>query len=66
MRTPLPGTVLRVAASAGQPIKRGDDLIVIESMKMEQPIKAPCDGVVVEIWVDTGDTVESDQIVAII
>ncbi|NMA21862.1 MAG: biotin attachment protein [Lentisphaerae bacterium] len=66
VRTPLPGTVLRVAASAGQPIKRGDDLIVIESMKMEQPIKAPNDGVVVEICVAAGDTVESDQIVAII
>jgi biotin carboxyl carrier protein len=66
VRTPLPGTVLRVAASAGQAVKRGDDLIVIESMKMEQPIKAPSDGVVVEITVDTGDTVESDQIVAII
>ena len=64
--TPLPGTVLRVVASVGQAVKTGDDLIVIESMKMEQPIKSPSDGVVAEITVNTGDTVESDQIVAII
>lgn len=66
VRTPLPGTVLRVVASVGQAVKTGDDLIVIESMKMEQPIKSPGDGVVSEITVNTGDTVESDQIVAII
>ncbi|MFA6928959.1 MAG: biotin/lipoyl-containing protein [Lentisphaeria bacterium] len=66
VRSPIPGTVLRVVANVGQAIKTGDDLIVIESMKMEQPIKAPSNGTVKAIQVDTGDTVESDQIVAII
>jgi pyruvate carboxylase subunit B len=66
IRTPLPGTVLRVVANVGQAVKPGDDLIVIESMKMEQPIKAPSEGVVQDIFVSSGDTVDSDQVVAII
>ncbi|NMA43795.1 MAG: biotin attachment protein [Oligosphaeraceae bacterium] len=66
IRTPLPGTVLRVVAEVGQSIKAGDEIIIIESMKMEQPIKADADGVVQSINVDTGDTVEADQVIAVI
>lgn len=63
---PMPGTVLRVEASVGQAVKRGDNLIVIEAMKMEQEIKATVDGTVNAITVNQGDTVESGQIVAVI
>lgn len=63
---PMPGTVLRVEASVGQAVKRGDNLIVIEAMKMEQEIKATVDGTVSAITVNQGDTVESGQIVAVI
>jgi len=63
---PMPGTVLRVIASVGQVVKTGDDIIILEAMKMEQPIKATQDGVIHSLLVDTGDTVESGQAVAII
>ena len=63
---PMPGTVLRINVAAGQAVKKGDDLISIEAMKMEQPIKAPDDGTVASINVAQGDTVESGQVVAVI
>ena len=63
---PMPGTVLRINVAAGQAVKKGDDLIIIEAMKMEQPIKAPADGTVASVNVAQGDTVESGQVVAVI
>ncbi len=66
VKAPMPGTVLRVLANVGDAVKKGDDIIIIEAMKMEQSIKAPADGTVAAISVAQGDTVESDQDVAII
>lgn len=66
VKAPMPGTVLRINVAAGQAVKKGDDLIIIEAMKMEQAIKAPADGTVASINVAQGDTVETDQVVAII
>jgi pyruvate carboxylase subunit B len=63
---PMPGTVLRIEVSIGQAVKKGDNLITIEAMKMEQEIKATADGTVAAINVAQGDTVESGQVVAII
>ncbi|NLE53498.1 MAG: biotin attachment protein, partial [Lentisphaerae bacterium] len=63
---PMPGTVLRIEAGVGQAVKRGDNIIVIEAMKMEQEIKATVDGTVSAISVNQGDTVESGQVVAVI
>ena len=62
----MPGTVLRINVAAGQAVKKGDDLIILEAMKMEQAIKAPADGTVASINVAQGDTVETDQVVAVI
>ncbi|NLF93938.1 MAG: biotin attachment protein, partial [Oligosphaeraceae bacterium] len=63
---PMPGTVLRVVAAVGQAVKAGDDIIILEAMKMEQPIKAHQDGVIQSLLVDNGDTVESGQVIAVI
>jgi pyruvate carboxylase subunit B len=63
---PMPGTVLRVVVAVGQSVKSGDDIIILEAMKMEQPIKAFQDGVVQSLLVDNGDTVEAGQVIAII
>ncbi len=63
---PMPGTVLSIKAEVGQAVKRGDDIIMIEAMKMEQAIKAPADGTVAAINVAQGDTVSTGQVVAII
>ena len=46
VKAPMPGTVVNVVVSAGQAVKSGDDLVFIEAMKMETPVKAPQDGTV--------------------
>jgi pyruvate carboxylase subunit B len=52
---PVPGLVLRITAPAGTAVKKDDEILVIEAMKMEMPIKAPKDGVVASIAVGNGD-----------
>lgn len=56
---PLPGTVLSVKVSAGQTVKAGDVVAVIEAMKMENEIAAPQDGTVSSVAVSNGQAVES-------
>ena len=64
--SPMPGTILSVAVSVGQAVKSGDVLMVLEAMKMENDIVAPCDGVVKQILVTKGSTVDTDQTLVII
>ena len=58
----MPGTVVRVAVSSGQAVKSGDDLVFIEAMKMETPVKAPQDGTVASIEVAKGEAVDSGKV----
>lgn len=62
--SPLPGLVIRVTANAGTAVKTGDEILVIEAMKMEVSIKAPCDGTVGAIKVAPGEKIQSGQEVA--
>ena len=62
IKAPMPGTVVRVAASAGQAVKSGDDLVFIEAMKMETPVKAPQDGTVATVEVAKGEAVDSGKV----
>ena len=64
VKTPMPGTVIRVSVAVGQAVKKGDEIMVIEAMKMEQPIVAPADGTVKAINVKSGDALDADQVVA--
>ncbi|RZA19137.1 MAG: ATP-grasp domain-containing protein [Lysobacteraceae bacterium] len=64
IRAPMPGRVVLVQASAGQPVATGDVVLVIEAMKMELALKAPRDGVVAEVRVQAGDFVEADAVLA--
>ncbi len=66
VKAPMPGSILAVKASVGQAVKAGDVIIVLEAMKMENDIVAPCDGTVKEILVTKGSTVNTDDILAII
>jgi len=60
------GTVWEIVAEVGRSVEEGDDLLILESMKMEIPICATCDGVVKEIRVAKGAAVsEGDVVVAI-
>ena len=61
IRSPMPGLIVAVAVSEGQAIKKGDPLIVLESMKMENEIKAPREGTVARIHVTKGDRVEQNK-----
>ncbi|WAC18312.1 pyruvate carboxylase [Luteolibacter sp. SL250] len=61
---PMPGMVTEVAVSAGQEVKAGDKLIVLEAMKMLTTVSASADGIVKEILVKKGDQVDSDDLLA--
>ncbi|WP_326947935.1 biotin/lipoyl-binding protein [Amycolatopsis sp. NBC_01307] len=63
---PMPGTVVRLAVQAGDPVKAGDPLLWIEAMKMEHRIAAPADGVVTELPVTVGQQVEVGTILAVV
>ena len=55
----MPGTILKVNVTAGQAVKSGDTLCVLEAMKMENEIKAPKDGVVNTVAVTKGASVNT-------
>ena len=58
IKAPMPGLVLEVSVKAGQTIAKGDPLLILEAMKMENVIKSAGDGVVEEILVEKGAAVE--------
>lgn len=62
IKAPMPGMVLSVMVENGQTIKKGDALVVLEAMKMENILKSPADGVIKKIHVFKGDKVEKNQI----
>ena len=55
----VPGKVLKIVASAGQAVKAGDSIVILESMKMEIPVVAPQDGTVASIDTTEGASVEN-------
>ena len=56
-RSPMPGTVITILVKIGDDVKVGQDLIVLESMKMQQTLKADDNGIVAEITVSEGDQI---------
>ena len=66
VNSPLPGSVISVAVKEGQAVKKGDTLLVLESMKMENPIMADCDGTVTKIAVAPGQSVMQDDLLVVI
>jgi pyruvate carboxylase subunit B len=61
MLAPMAGTILRILVKEGQKVKKGENLIVLEAMKMENEIVADEDGIIRRILVKANDNVESDQ-----
>jgi biotin carboxyl carrier protein len=55
----MPGRIVRVLVNKGDRVSKGDGLLILEAMKMENEIQAPADGVVDEIFVEAAQTVES-------
>lgn len=66
VNSPMPGTILSVSAAPGKAVKTGEVLMILEAMKMENEIVAPCDGTVKQILVQKSSTVETDAVLAVI
>ena len=64
--TPMPGKIVTVLAAAGDQVKKGQGLVVVEAMKMENEFTSPVRGVVRAIKVSPGDKVESNAILALV
>lgn len=63
---PMPGTILDVKVSQGASVKKGDVLLVLEAMKMENEIMAPCDGTIKQVTVAKGASVNSGDPLVVI
>jgi len=66
VRSNMQGMVLQVPVSKGAAVRKGDTLVVLEAMKMENPIHSPADGTVTEIFVDTGDVVQNGDVLLVV
>lgn len=64
--SPMPGTILSVNVSNGAAVKKGDVLLILEAMKMENEILAPCDGTVASVNVTKGSSVETGAVLCVI
>lgn len=62
---PMPGKIVSVQIKSGQAVEAGQELMVMEAMKMMNPILAPSDGVVKEVFVKAGDAVQTGMVVMI-
>jgi biotin carboxyl carrier protein len=62
IKAPMPGMVLKVFVNEGMEIKKGDNLFILEAMKMENIIKAPADVMVKTVKIKPGDKVEKGQV----
>lgn len=61
VKAPMPGTVISFKVSQGQAVKRGDVLLILEAMKMENEIVAPADGIVKALCVAAGASVKAGE-----
>lgn len=60
----VPGKVFKIEANVGQTVKAGDNIVILEAMKMEIPVVAPQDGTIASIDVAAGDAVENGDTLA--
>lgn len=66
IKTAMPGKVVRILAEEGAEVKKGDGVIVVEAMKMQNEMKSPKDGIVKQIRFSEGSTVNAGEVLAII
>ena len=64
--SPMPGTILAINVAAGDTVKRGQVLMVLEAMKMENEIMCPCDGKIASVNTSKGASVESGTLLCVI
>ena len=66
LSAPMPGTILAVNVQNGASVKKGDVLVVLEAMKMENEIMAPCDGTIASVNVTKGASVDAGTVICVI
>jgi biotin carboxyl carrier protein len=66
VEVPLTGKIISVNVQVGDEVKEGDELCILESMKMENPILAPVDGTITEVGVAADQVVKPGEIIAVI
>ena len=62
VKSPMPGLIIAVSVKEGQVVATGDQVIILESMKMENELRSPRNGVVKRVHVEAGATVEKNQV----
>jgi biotin carboxyl carrier protein len=62
----MPGTVLSINVAQGDTVKEGDAVVILEAMKMENEINAPCSGTVTSVCVSKGESVDSGKVLVTI
>lgn len=63
---PMSGNIWKIVVKEGDKVKEGDELMIMEVMKMEVPVTAPCDGCVKCLQVKEEDAVEADAVLAVV
>lgn len=66
IKAPMPGKISALKAEPGQTVARGDVVVVLEAMKMQNDITAPQDGTIVELRVQVGDSVKTGDILVVL
>ncbi|MBT8490085.1 MAG: acetyl-CoA carboxylase biotin carboxyl carrier protein subunit [Deltaproteobacteria bacterium] len=63
---PMPGTIAEIIVEVGDQVKADEELVILEAMKMENPVVAPSDGVVKEVKVEEEDKVDTNQVLIVL
>jgi biotin carboxyl carrier protein len=66
VKSPMPGKILQVLVNVGDQVNEDDEVILLEAMKMENPLYAPAGGTVKEIKVKANDSVDTEQLLMVI
>lgn len=62
LKAPMPGLVLKILVEQDQVVSKGENLLILEAMKMENMIKSPADGIIKRLLVTTGDKIEKNTV----
>ena len=66
LKAPMPGKVNQILLNVGDQVNQDDEVMIIEAMKMEMPICAPCSGTIKEIKAKEGESVQGEAVLAVI
>lgn len=66
IKSPMPGIIVAVPVTVGDEVKKGDKVVILESMKMENELRSPRDGRITRVHVQKGTNVEKDQVLVVV